>query len=417
MLSLFQRDNLNGPLVALDVGTEVVKALVLTIDADNPRASILGVGRVAQAPGNMNSGAVSNISGVIESVREAVELAEQNAGIKKAKKAVIGIAGELVKGTTTTVHYERVNPSLRISMSELRAIMKKVQQKAYERIQDQIAWETGSDVDIKLINAVIVDVRIDGYRVTNPLDFQGRNVSISVFNAYAPLVHIGALEEIARALGVDLVSVVAEPYAVAAGISPEDALDFSAIFIDIGGGTTDIAVVRGGGLEGTKMFALGGRAFTKRLMRDLDLTFAEAEELKIQYSQGQLSPDIAGKIQTILALDCETWLGGVELSLAEFAQTDPLPSHIYLCGGGSALPGIRDILQSSDWTTRLAFAAPPQVSFLQPVDVRRVTDTTDTLHNPQDVTPMGLAHVAIDFAHEEKVIAQILRSAMEKTGG
>lgn len=415
MLStLFHRNNLTGPLLALDIGTEVIKALVFTVEQQSQKAIVRGVGRVHQMPKNMNSGAVSDIGGVIEATREAIAQAQQNAGVKKAQKAVIGIAGELVKGTTTTVHYERVNPALKISLSELRAIMKKVQQKAYERIQGQVEWEVGRRVDIKLINAAIVDVRIDGYRVNNPLDFQGRNVSISVFNAYAPLVHLGALEEIARALEVDLVSVIAEPYAVASSISPEDALDFSAIFIDIGGGTTDIAVVRGGGLEGTKMFAIGGRTFTKRLVRDLDIDFAEAEALKIRYSCGELASDIAQHIEKIFSADCKIWLEGVELSLSEFAETDPLPSHIYLCGGGSALPGMSQVIMQSDWTQRLSFMGAPQVRFLQPQDVRSVVDTTGTLRDPRDITPMGLVHVAMDFAREERAIMQILRTAMEQ---
>ena len=83
--------------------------------------------------------------------------------------AIVGIAGELVKGTTTTVHYERGNPEARIDFPELKNIIQKVQAKAYQRIQEQISWETGQDIDVKLINAAIVDVRIDGYQVTNPI--------------------------------------------------------------------------------------------------------------------------------------------------------------------------------------------------------------------------------------------------------
>ncbi len=411
--TLFHRAPFGGPLLALDIGTEVVKALVFDIDDAAHRAIVRGVGRVVQPPGNMNSGAVSDIGGVVETAAAAMAQAQENAGNMRAQKAVIGIAGELVKGTTTTVHYERVDPSLKISMAELRAIIKKVQQKAYERIRDQVAWEVGRSVDIKLINAAITDVRIDGYKVTNPLDFQGRNVSISVFNAYAPIVHLGALEEIARALSMDLVSVIAEPYAVASAIAPDDAMDFSAIFIDIGGGTTDIAVVRNGGLEGTKMFALGGRAFTKRIMRDLDMDFAAAEALKIRYARGELAHDAAQRMAQLLAADCQIWLDGVELSLSEFAATDPLPAHIYLCGGGSALPGIASVIAQSDWTERLAFFGAPQVAFLQPHDVRRVEDAAQALYDPQDITPMGLVHVAMDIAHEDRVITRILRSAME----
>jgi cell division protein FtsA len=293
-------------------------------------------------------------------------------------------------------------------------IIQKVQEKAFERIKRQLAWETGQDdIDVKLINADLVDVRIDGYRVTNPINFQGRDVSMSVFNAYAPMVHLGALETIAHELHLDLLSVAAEPYAVARAVEVEDMLDFSAIFIDVGGGTTDIAVVRNGGLEGTKMFAVGGRAFTKRLAQSYDLSFEEAEKMKIDYSFGKLSQERMLDLKKLFDEDCRVWLGGVELSLVEFAETDLLPNKIFLCGGGSALPGIKASLLSPDWAKDLPFAKALQVNYLQPRDIVRISDTTGELTNPQDITPLGLANLALlESVSEEKLLAGLLRRSV-----
>ncbi|EKE24983.1 MAG: Actin-like ATPase involved in cell division-like protein [uncultured bacterium] len=399
--------------LALDIGTEVAKALVFQIDAEGKSGVVIGVGKERQKKGNMQSGAVSDISGVIDTCKISIEKAIENAGIKKIKKAIVGIAGELVKGTTTTVHYERGNPDSRIDFPELKSIIQKVQLKAYERIQQQIEWETGQDIDVKLINAAIVDVRIDGYQVTNPIGFQGKDVSVSIFNAYAPMIHLGALQTIADELGIDLVSIAAEPYAVARSVDYDDALDFNAIFIDIGGGTTDIAVVRNGGLEGTKMFAFGGRAFTKKLAQELRIELDEAEELKLKYAEGKLAEEVANKIEQILQADCNVWLSGVELSLAEFAGNDVLPSKILLCGGGSGLPGIKKALLSTGWIKDLPFAKTPAVSFLQPKDVARITDHTEELKNPQDVTPMGLANLVLDVTGEEKIMSGILRRVLQ----
>jgi cell division protein FtsA len=417
-MGLFSKLSLKGGsdlLLALDIGTEVVKALVFRVDASEKRGVIVGVGRVPQKAGNMQSGAVSDISGVIVSSREAIALAKEKAGVKRVEKSIIGIAGELVKGTTTTVHYERVNPEMHIGVPELKMIIQKVQEKAYERIKRQLAWETGQDdIDVKLINAAVVDVRIDGYHVQNPVDFQGRDVSMSVFNAYAPMIHLGALQTIADELDLDLLSIAAEPYAVARSIEVDDMLDFSAIFIDIGGGTTDIAVVRNGGLEGTKMFALGGRAFTKRLAQEFGVSFDIAEQMKIDYSNGKLSGNDQTRIATLYADDCRVWLGGVELSLMEFAETDLLPSRIFLCGGGSALPGIKQALLSPEWAQSLPFSKAPQVGYLQPRDIVRMTDATGELNNPQDITPIGLAHLGLlDHMEEEKMLSSILRRSME----
>jgi cell division protein FtsA len=401
-------------MLALDIGTEIAKALVFEARPEERRVIVKGVGRVIQEKGNMQSGAVSDINGVITTCRKAIASAISVAKVKKLKKAIIGIAGELVKGTTTTVHYERARPETKIDLPELKNIIEKVQIKALEKIQNQLAWETGqADIEIKLINAAIVDVRIDGYQITNPIGFQGRDVSVSIFNAYAPLIHLGALQTIADELGISSANIAAEPYAVARSVDYEDVLDFSAIFIDIGGGTTDIAVVRNGGLEGTKMFALGGRAFTKRLAKEFNITFEEAEALKLNYSEGKLGADVNIKIEQTLRDDYLIWASGVELALMEFAEADVLPAKILLCGGGSALTGMRKALTAPEWYKNLPFSRTPAISFLQPRDISRVVDTTGELRNPQDVTPMGLANLALDIAEEEKVLAGILRRVVQ----
>lgn len=411
---IFRRRGGSGHALALDIGTEVVKALVFKIDRETEKGIVLGVGRAKQKLGDMQSGAVSDISGVISSCERAVGAAEEMAGVRRIEQTIMGIAGELVKGSTTTVHYERLKPEVRIDLPELKNIVQKVQWKAFDRIRQQLAWETGhSEIDVKLINAAIVDVRIDGYRVTNPLGFQGRDVSIGVFNAYAPMVHLGALQKIAEELDLDLLSIAAEPYAVARSMGLENTVDFSAIFIDVGGGTTDIAVVRNGGLEGTKMFALGGRAFTKRLAQELNINFEEAEQLKIRYGRGELGRDISSRIEKLLEEDCQVWLDGIELSLTEFADSDLLPSKILLCGGGSALPGIKRALSGKEWSRNLPFAKTPHIGFLQPKDVANVQDVTGLLRDPQDVTPMGLANLALDLVGEEKVLSSMLRRAVK----
>lgn len=413
--SIFGRNKIGSDCVlSLDIGTEVVKALVFRIDAEMKKGVVVGVGRAKQQLGDMNSGAVSDIAGVISTCEKAIAEAEQMAGVKGSEQAIIGIAGELVKGTTTTVHYERAKPEIRIDMPELKNIVQKVQWKAFDRIRQQLAWETGhSEIDVKLINAAIVDVKIDGYRVANPIGFQGRDVSIGVFNAYAPMVHLGALQSIADELNLDLLSIAAEPYAVARSMGIENNPDFGAIFIDIGGGTTDIALVRNGGLEGTVMFALGGRAFTKRLASDLNISFEEAEHLKLKYAAQRLGADISQKVEKILEEDCRVWIAGVQLALENFSNADLLPSRILLCGGGSGLPGISHVLNSNWWEEKLPFAKKPNINFIQPRDVINIIDQTKLLRNPQDVTPMGLANLALDLAGDEQLLSGVLKKAVK----
>ncbi len=402
-------------ILALDIGTEFVKVLVFEMEDDRQRGRVIGVGKVRQKLGHMTAGAVSDIVGVVETCREAIEEAQEMAGVKKIDQAIMGIAGELVKGTTTTVHYERAHPEVRIDLLELKNIIQKVQWKAFDRIKRQLAWETGQgEIDVKLINASIVRVKIDGYRIANPVGFQGREVSISIFNAYAPMVHMGALQKISDELGLDLISIVAEPYAVAQSMRTYSNPDFGAIIIDIGGGTTDVALVRNGGLEGTVMYALGGRAFTKRLARKFGLTFDQAEDLKINYSMGRLSPDIAKKVGLVLKEDCRVWVSGLEIALESFLNYDLLPSRILLCGGGSALPDIREIISEGSWAKDLPIGQNAKIGYIQPSDIVNILDETGKLTNPQMVTPMGLANLALDASgEEEEVLSDVLSKAVK----
>lgn len=405
--------NRKNHAISLDIGTEFVKVLVFRVE--DSKAHVVGIGKERQRLSDMQGGKVTDISSVIENCDKAIEKAAEMAGVAP-RQCIIGIAGELVKGTTTTVHYQRENPKAKVTLKELKEIVNIVQRKSFDKARSALAWETGySEIDVRLVNSAIVDVRIDGYKVTNPIGFQGRDMSVGIFNAFAPIVHLGALQTIAEELNLDLLAVTSEPYAVARCVGLEEQSDFSSIFIDVGGGTTDIAVVRNGGVEGTRMFALGGRVFTKSIADALECDFLEAEKMKLQYAEEKIEKesDMHKKIEKALQNDAEVWLSGVELALEEFSNIDLLPSKILLCGGGSLLPEIEKYLNKREWVKRLPFARQPKVEFIKTGQVTNVKDETEKLTGSQDITPMALANLAIDLAGEEKILDSILDKVVD----
>jgi cell division protein FtsA len=258
------------------------------------------------------------------------------------------------------------------------------------------------------VHAAVTGASVDGYPLTNPMGFRGRHVRIGIFNAFAPLVHLGALQSVASQLDLELIEIVAEPYAVARVLGSDQVQQAGALFVDVGGGTTDVALVRQGGIEGTRMFALGGRAFTKSIADRLDLPFPRAEALKVDYARG-LADERNAEVARIVAEDVEVWSAGVELVMEELAGGEPLPGRVYLCGGGSRLPEIRTALAAEAFWRRLPFARPPEVTVMSPDQVAAISDTTGLLVDQQDVTPLGLAYQAIELQSLDDPLETALR--------
>lgn len=382
-------------IVGLDIGTEFVKTLIAKVDGD--KLEIIGVGRQHQSLSDMQAGAVADIAGVVRNCDAALSQAEQQAGIS-VRTAVIGIAGELVKGTTSTVKVRRKDPNIELDIAEIEQIIGVVQERAQTKAKQQLAWELGGkDVEIRLVNSALVRIEIDGYAVTNPVGFKGKEVTVQLYTAFSPLIHLGALERVADELDLDLVSVAAEPFAVARSVVGND-IDVStnAILMDVGGGTTDIAVLLDGGVQGTKMFGIGGRAFTRSIERELDITFQQAEEYKLALSSSQIPPSKIAAVKHSLEKTLDVWTSGIELALDEFDNIEQLPNNLLLCGGGSSLDMLMETLVRSSWYKELPFTKKPVVKHIHPQEVVDIIDKTGLVNDHTYITAMGLLRVGLD---------------------
>lgn len=419
MIKFFKKQSKEDGIISLDIGTEVVRAALFTIEEKHgmggeitaKRAIIHGYGEIKQNFSNIQTGAITDIASVISNCQKAISKASNESGISPSK-IVMGIAGEFVKGGISNISYKRENPNSKINLSELRNIVHKLQWKAFAEIRKKLSDETGyAEIDTRLIGTTIVNINIDGYKVVNPLGFQGKVVEMSIFNSFAPIVHSNSLSNIANDLGLELLSIISEPYALSRCIDSEESKT-SAIFIDIGGSTTDIAIISKGIIIGTKMFAIGGKVFTKRLAVELNISIKEAEKLKQSYSSDKLEQKSKKIISDIIRNDIEIWLEGVVLALSEFKELKTLPSKILLCGGGIQLPEIKNILNNEKWYKNLHFSKKPQATFIQPNEIVNIIDESSKPKNQEDITTLALVNMGIDLAGEENVIQKALRKVI-----
>lgn len=402
-------------LVALDIGTEFVKALIGKVQGTDGEIEIIGVGRIHQGLTDMQAGAIADIASVVENCDKALNEAETQAGVS-VRTAIIGIAGELVKGTTTTVRVARKQSSKPLDIPEMERIINLVQERAQNRAKQQLAWELGGkEVEVRLVNSALVSIEIDGYPVTNPIGFQGKDVVVQLYTAFAPMIHIGALEKTAQELDLDLLAVAAEPFAVArAVIGNNPNQNLSAILMDVGGGTTDIAVVNDGGVQGTKMFGIGGRAYTRAIERELSVEFDQAEALKVGLSTNKVPSQKRPVIESALGKTADTWVAGIELALSEFNKLDHLPHRMFLCGGGSSLDLLMDKLEQTDWYRSLPFTRKPSVHHIRPDQVAGIIDSTGDVTDHTYITAMGLLRVGMDTMQFAKNGGNSIKDKIDK---
>lgn len=409
-------------ILALDIGTEFVKA-ILAKPSKKGVLEILGVGKAKQADGNMHAGAVADIPAVVSVCEKALLQVEEQAG-ERAELTVVGIAGELIKGNTTTVNYSRKDPNRPITEDEMQEIIKKVQQKSGEVAKKTVALETGNNnVEVRLINSAIVSLTIDGYKISNPIGFKGSDIVIQFYTAFAPLIHVAAIEKVCAELNLDLLTLAVEPFAVCRACLGDDVESgFSSIVMDIGGGTTDVAVVEDGGVEGTKMFGIGGRSFTHQIAEALGVDFETAENYKLDFDTGKLDDRVKSKIETAISHNLSVWLTGVEVALEEFQETGSLPRSVLLCGGGASLSLLQETLAVSDWYKTLPFSRRPVIHLM---DVAELPDlNTDKLNvegmsmlDHSFATALGLLRVGTDTlasAPEENKLKAKISKLLQK---
>ena len=385
-------------IVALDIGTESIKSFLFTMDDGG--VYINRVSRIQQQQHAMRSGIITNLDTVLENCKLSIgELLNTLKEDEYPKKAILGIAGEYIQGVSIVVNYHRED-------NFEKEVTKKEQEKIIGQIKNQIAVDGREDLsqrtglkndDIEILHITPTGLEIGGMPVNTLIGYKGRDVKLHFYASFAPKTYTEALKRVSNSLGLDVLTIVSQPFAVARAHSGIDNPTFSAIFLDIGGGTTDVAIVKDGNIVDTQMFAFGGRVFTKELAKLTDSDFRHAEQRKIKYSNKELPKEVSRKVQKIMYSTANLWIRTLKVALESAEDLDILPSQIYLCGGGALLPDIKEVMLEFPWKRYLPFTVVPKIEMFTPNQLRGVRDNSGQLQNIYDITPASLAKFVYDM--------------------
>jgi hypothetical protein len=211
---------------------------------------------------------------------------------------------------------------------------------------------------------------------------------------------------VAQQLEFSALTLTAAPLALVASLNVPQG-----ILVDVGGATTDLICCRAGRPIMMDSLPTGGAALTRLLVRQWNLAPDRAEELKRAYSSGRLPAESKAQIREALAPGLQAWLGETEVAMARFNQDDALAPHLFVLGGGGALPGVVEAIRSLAWSPRLRFARYPEVRRFRPTDVPGVVNRTALGQGMGDVSALALAAWAAQVQQEparpERILSEL----------
>lgn len=252
-------------IVALDIGTTKVCTLIAQKSGKN--LDILGVG--SHPSNGLKKGSVVNIEKTVESIRSSIEEAKLMAGIEELESATIGIAGN---------HIYCFNSSGVVPVKN-----KEINQTDVDRVIEA-AKAVLIPSDRQILHVIPQEFKVDNtVGIKNPIGMCGSRleVNVHIVTGKTPLIH--NLIKCVEQAGLLANSIILQPIASSRSVLSIEEKELGVVLIDIGGGTTDIAVWKEGSLLHSQIIPLGGNHFTNDVAVALKIPHNEAERIKLTH--------------------------------------------------------------------------------------------------------------------------------------
>lgn len=371
----------NGVIVGLDIGTTKVCAIVAEKNGDGV-VDVIGLGHSPSR--GLRKGVVVNIEATVDSIRRAVEDAELMAGVE-IRSAFVGIAGGHIKG---------INSRGVIAISGKN---REVTRQDIERVIDA-AKAVALPVDREVIHVLPQEFMIDDQGgIREPLGMSGIRLEAEVHIVTGAVASAQNIIKCANRAGLEVQDIVLQQLASSeATLTPEEK-ELGCVLVDIGGGTTDVAVFVEGSVYHTAVLAVGGDLLTNDIAIGLRTPHPEAESLKRKYGCALASmtrpdekievPSVGGRRPRILSRQTlceiiqprlEELFSLVDREVRRAGYAGRLNGGVVATGGSSIMEGVPELAeQVFDMPVRRGIP-------------RGVGGLTDVISSPMYATGVGL---------------------------
>src|SRR6056300_769374 len=369
----------NKMIVRLDIGTSKVVALVAEIDP-NGELEIIGMG--SHPSRGMKKGVVVNIESTVQSVQRAIEEAELMAGCQ-IHSVYVGIAGS---------HVRSLNSHGIVAIKDGEVI-----EADLERVLDA-AQAVAIPADQKILHILPQEYVIDNQEgIREPMGMSGVRLEAKVHLVTCAVNAAQNIEKCIKRCGLDVDEIILEQVASSYSVLTDDERDLGVCMVDIGGGTSDIAIFTEGSIRHTGVIPIAGDQVTNDIAMALRTPTQHAEEIKIRYACAltQLAsadenlkvPSVADRAPRELSRQAlaevvepryDELFSLVQAELRRSGYEDLVAAGVVLTGGTSKMEGVVELAEE-------IFHMPVRIGAPQ-----NVTGLSDIVRNPIYSTGVGL---------------------------
>jgi cell division protein FtsA len=257
-------------ITGLDVGS--TKVTVVVGEVKNGMVEVIGTG--SSPSGGVKKGVVVNIEKTVESIKNAIRHAEVNSGVS-IKGVYAGISGR---------HMSNIPSNGIIAVKE-----KEINQKEIDRVLDA-ARAIPTPFDREILHVIPSGYAVNGENgISDPLGMEGVRLEANVQIIVGAATSVHNLVKSCQKSGLEVIETVFIPVAIADAILSRDEKNLGVAIVDIGGGTTDIAIFSSGSVCHAAVLPVGGNNFTNDIAIGLRTLACESEKIKIRYGCSMMS--------------------------------------------------------------------------------------------------------------------------------
>ncbi len=383
-------------MFSLDIGTRTVIGIVATYE-DN-KLKILASETLEHDARNMYDGQIHDIAQVAEVVKKAKNRIEIKIG-KKLDKVSIAAAGRSLE--TSTIHIERkIDYSQPISKRLIESLEMEAIQKAQKELEEKCSRDK---TQYYCVGYSVVNYYLEDNLIENLEGHRGNKIAADVLSTFLPHTVVDSLYTVMSRVGLEVVNLTLEPIAAINAAIKKSLRLLNLALVDIGAGTSDIAITKDGTIIAYAMAATAGDEITEKIAKTFLLDYDVAEKLKISLGtiENHKFHDVVGIEHNLTSKEI---LNRIESAIQNLAKeigdkilqyNEKAPSVIFLIGGGSLIPNLTKFIAE--------YLEMPEARVVvrDASIVEDIQGLPKELMGPNAITPLGIAKTAIDNKYKD----------------